>query len=291
MRFLIIIHCLLLFGGGMTTFAHAPPSETTTENTATPAHDTETEKDIIAWKQHLNTFEELITTDSDAAVAELDTVAKLLFETHATVDEWKTLYLRLSRDKKGSISDMRRAAQLLIQMFTDLDAEKYKVQIQRYQQRIKYYDTLAKEYEDKGMPLETVEVEANRFQVREVWMDDVEALEKHVNAFTALLPTDKKAARAELDMLAKVQFGEHPLVKEWTDIMFQMSCDGKGLLTDHLKMVELELQMYRDVNPRKYAEHIAVYESGLVQLKSAGSMAEDPESLELDFHFGLKPKE
>ncbi len=290
MHFLRIVLCLLLFGVGMTTFADTSVSETSTANTATPAHDTKPEM-IVQWEQHLDTFEELITTDSEAAVAELDTVAKLLFETHTAVDEWKDLYLRLSRDKKGSVIDMKRAAELLIEMFADIDAEKFKAQIQRYQKRIKYYNSLAEDYEKQGMNLEDVKVEADRFQVREVWMDDIEALEKHINAFTALLPTDPKAARAELDAFAKVQFGEHPLVKEWTDIIFQMSCDGKGLLPDYLKMVELQLQMYRDVNPRKYTEHIAVYESGLTQLKSTATMTEDSDSLELEFNFNLKPKE
>ena len=286
---LIIVLCLLLFGSGMTTFAEMPPSEATTENTATPAHYTEPEKEV-QWKQHLNTFEELITANPDAAVAELNKGAELLFGTHPAVDEWKALYLRLSRDKKGSVTDMKRAAELLVEMFVDIDAEKFKAQIQRYQQRIKYYDKLANEYENKGMPLETVEVEAIRFQIREVWMDDIEALEKHLNAFNILLPKDKKAARAELDAYAKVQFGEHPLVKEWTDITFQMSCDGKGLLPDHLKIVNLQLQMFREVNPQKYAEQIAAYESGLTQFKSIASMTEDPDTLELEFKlFFQKP--
>ena len=286
MHFLIIALCLLLFGGGMTTFAETPPSETSTENTATPAHDTEPQKDV-QWKQHLNTFEELITANPDAAVAELNKGAELLFGTHPAVDGWKALYLRLSREKKGSVIDMKRAAELLVEMFVNIDAEKFKAQIQRYQQRIKYYDTLAKEYKNKGMPLESVEVEADRFQVREVWMDDIEMLKKHLNAFNTLLPTDKKAARAELDAYAKVQFGEHPLVKEWTDIIFQMSCDGKGLLPDYLKMVSLQIQIFREVNPRKYAEQIAAYELGLIQLKEKATMVEDPDTLEMEFSLTL----
>lgn len=264
----------------------------TEANTSPHHHQTPTRAESPPWKKHLKAFEILIEADSEAAPTELAKVAQTLFGTHALVDEWKTLYLRLSRDKKGSITDLKRAAELVILMLTDIDAEKHQEQIQRHQKRFKYYETLTKQHESKGESPDNVTAELTRFQLRDVWMDDIEALDQHIKAFNELLPKDKKAARIELDAYAKIQFGEHPLVGEWTDIIFQMSLDGKGKLPTYIRMCKMQLQMYREINAEKYADQIVAYTSALNELEATAEMApNNNQDLEIEFSLSTRHQE
>ncbi len=250
------------------------------------SHPSATKADIPQWKKHLKAFEVLIETESDFAATELTKVAETLFEKHRHVDEWKALYYRLSRDKKGSIADHKRVCELVLEMLTDIDTQKHQAEIQRFEKRVKYYDHLAKQLESKGESPTNVTAELTRFQLRDVWMDDIEALDKHIKVFHELLPKDKKAARAELDAYATVQFGEHPLVEEWTDILFQMSVEGSGKLPTYIRMCQLQLQMYKEVNAEKYADQIAAYESALKRLEATGT--NNGEDLDIEFRLSSR---
>ena len=293
MRFVIInLLCLSLLGMGLLASSETDTHVDTTSYTHEHPHHPQIKKESIPpWKKHLEAFELLIDVEdieSDAAPTELAKVAEHLFGAHPLVDEWKTLYLRLSRDKKGSIYDMRRVAEIVVQILTDIDPKKYQEQIQRYQKRVKYYDALAKEHKSQGDSPEAIEIEATRFQLREVWMDDVEELEKHLNTVNALLPTDPEAARAEFAKFAAVQFGNHPLVDEWSDIVFKMHRNKKGRYPDFVRMCELQIQMYKGVNSKKYAEHISLYQTALEGLYNQKNEIPDPENFVIKFTMTLR---
>ncbi len=279
MQVIRLILCLSLLGICFLAFSD-------TQKTHPPAKDA-----TPPWNKHLKAFEMLIATEPDVAHTELAKVSENLFGKHRHVPEWESLYLNLSQNQKGSISELKRAAELVILMLIDIDAEKHQEQIQRHQKRLKYYDTLAKQHKTQGVSPDTVVAPLQRFQLRDVWMDDIEELDRYIAEVNAHLSTDKKATRASFDKYAKVMFGSHPHLDEWSDIVFQLCIDGKGKLPQFIRMVELQLEMFKEVDDEKYAHHIKAFELGLQQLETTAEMSRhEVDTLEISFILQSRPK-
>lgn len=64
-----------------------------------------------------------------------------------------------------------------------------------------------------------------------------------LETFQGLLNTDLKAARAELQNVAKELFGEHTLIDEWVPLFFRISKDGTKEISDVKRLAELEMRM------------------------------------------------
>ena len=109
--------------------------------------------------KHLVKFNSLKKTNPEAARAKLSEIAKIRFGTHDLVNEWISLYFRLSHEKKGVISDVKRVCELEIQMFTDASAEKHAEPIEQHRKALKQYDELVKILKEQGQNPETVKVD------------------------------------------------------------------------------------------------------------------------------------
>ncbi len=61
--------------------------------------------------------------------------------------------------------------------------------------------------------------------------------------FKERLKTNQKAARTELQNVAKKLFGEHPLVDEWVPLYFRICSEGTQHPSDVKRLAELEIRM------------------------------------------------
>lgn len=113
--------------------------------------------------------------------------------------------------------------------------------------------------------------------------------QKHFMAFHSLLPTDPESARAELSKYITTLYGEHSLTSEWVQLVFRMMRNGKGSLSDQIRLIELKVQMLKDVYPEMHAESIEMLEKTLKQLdgmaKILKNQGENPETFEMEFTF------
>lgn len=109
--------------------------------------------------KHLAKFQSLHRKDPRAARAKITTVAKICFEDHPLADEWCALYFRLSRNGKGTVSDVKRLSELEIRMFTDLGAKKHDELIQKHRGLIERYDKFVKMLKDAGKNHEVFQVD------------------------------------------------------------------------------------------------------------------------------------
>lgn len=82
------------------------------------------------WTAQPKTFHQLLKTDANAARAELQKVAPIMFDGHPLVDEWIPLYFRIIREGTEYLSDIKRIHELEIRMLMAIDTEKHAEQIQ-----------------------------------------------------------------------------------------------------------------------------------------------------------------
>ncbi|MDE0556193.1 MAG: hypothetical protein OXI24_18425 [Candidatus Poribacteria bacterium] len=110
---------------------------------------------------------------------------------------------------------------------------------------------------------------------------------EHLRAFKKLLSTDSTLARDELVKYAKIRFGNHPILDEWLGLYFRLVQDGKGPLSDHIHLLELELQMLGNKDPEKYSMEIKSLRRARkqyeVMTKMAKSEGKTPETFEMKF--------
>ncbi len=104
----------------------------------------------LAMRKHLIRLQVLQKKNPREAQAKVNTVAKIRFENHSLTDEWRALYFRLSRDRRGTLSDVKRLSELEIRMFTDIDPEEYSEPIQKHRGLMKLYDQVIKKFKDAG---------------------------------------------------------------------------------------------------------------------------------------------
>ena len=102
-----------------------------------------------AMRKHMGKLQTLKKKSREAR-AKISTVAQIRFENHPLTDEWRALYFRLSRDGKGTLSDVKRLSELEIRMFTDIDPEEYAAPIEKHHGLMKLYDKFIKQFKDAG---------------------------------------------------------------------------------------------------------------------------------------------
>ena len=200
--------------------------------------------------------------DPDATRTEIFAIAKHLFGTHPLVDEWVSLCFRLRRDGEGSFSELKRFAELQIQILSDLDAKKHTQEIEAYQvalEELEQVSQIYKQAREVALPLRSPE---ELTAAAHGW--DSEAL-KHFVKFNSLKKTNPEAARAKLSEIAKIRFGTHDLVNEWIALYFRLSREEKGLISDVKRVSELEIRMFTDASAKKYVEPIEHHRKSLKQ--------------------------
>ena len=119
-----------------------------------------------------------------------------------------------------------------------------------------------------------------------------EALQ-HIAAFQSLLSTDIEAAHAKVAEIAKIRFGSHPLIDEWSELFFRLCRNRKGSILDVKRYWELEIQLLSDLDATTYAKGIQETQLGMKQIdlliKMIESQGSDPETTEADFNFDFSP--
>lgn len=116
--------------------------------------------------------------------------------------------------------------------------------------------------------------------------DKGEAMES-LRVFKKLVLSNPDAAKEALSKFAKLTYGEHAFVEAWSALYFRLVRDGKGPLSDHIRLTELDLQMLMDKDPEKHAEFIRNARRTLEQYEVMAKMCklqgETPETFEMKF--------
>lgn len=120
--------------------------------------------------------------------------------------------------------------------------------------------------------------------------DKSEGMELY-RSFIKLLPTNPKAAENKLAEHAEIQYGAHPNVNKWVNLFFRLARDGTGPLSDHILLLELEVQMLTDIDSEKYSMQVKNLKRVLKQYAVMTKMAEregkTPETYEMEFRLEL----
>lgn len=252
------ILCLMLLGIGAIAFGETVPP--------LPARYTQTHLvSSTLWTKNLERFQNLLTTNSDAARTELEHVAKNLFAGHLLAEEWVPLYFRISRDGTEHLSDVLRVSELEIRMFTSLNAKKHAKQIRQHQAALRRYTQNI-----NSDAAEKQQVAPQNLQAAK--KTRAEKIDKHVAAYEKLLPTDPDAAHAELVKYAKVTFGEHDLRDEWIALYFRLTREKESTVSEMVQVLTLAKQMLEDNFPDIAAEAIEKIESPLKVFKSLSEL-------------------
>ena len=213
-------------------------------------------------KYYLTPLQSLFSTTSSDGRVKIAKVANAQFGDHPLTEEWTELYFQLGVNGQGTIANMKRLAELEIEILTDIDAEKHATQIQQQRKILEYYTRIVTQLKSQGKNPEKMIVKLNLFQ--------------------AVLLIKPAAARSELSVLAKVLFGTHPRAEEWANLYFQLSVDGKGSIVNLKYLTQLEIEMLTDIDAEKHATQIQQHQKTLKQyekfvevLKSQGKNPEE----------------
>lgn len=238
----------------------------------------------------LQAFKSLEKIDPDATHAEIAAVAKDQFGAHPLADKWTELCFLLRRDGQGTISELRRFAELEVQILTDVDAEKHGEAIEAYQGALKELDHLSAMLKEQGMPIGiskfALPFRADETPEPHFYKWEAAAL-KHLAKFQLLKETDPAAASIELLEIAKIRFGPHPLADEWIPLYFRLSSNRNGRISDMKRLAELEIRMLTDVNAEKHTEQIQQHRQTLKKydqlIETLKSQGKNPETVTVDF--------
>ena len=110
--------------------------------------DAEKEAQIVS--QHMEKSYELLATDPDAARKELETCAAIAYKGHPLAKEWVELFLRMASEGAATISDITRFMEMMKQMRTDMDPEKYADEINEIADNLDQLKLVAEMYERDG---------------------------------------------------------------------------------------------------------------------------------------------
>lgn len=108
------------------------------------------EKEAQILNQHMEKFYELLATDPDAARQELETGAAMAYQGHPLAKEWVELFFRMGSEGEVTTSDMIRFMEMMKQMRTDMDPEKYADEIKGLEDSLVQLKMIAKMYERDG---------------------------------------------------------------------------------------------------------------------------------------------
>ncbi len=108
------------------------------------------EKEAQILSQHMEKFYELLATDPDAARKELETGAAIAYKGHPLAKEWVELFFRMGSEGGATVSDITRFMEMMKQMRTDMDPEKYADEIKEITDNLEQLKLVAKMYERDG---------------------------------------------------------------------------------------------------------------------------------------------
>lgn len=236
-------------------------------------------------------FKSLEEIKVDATLSDISTFAKKQFGDHPLADEWVKRCLQLRYDKKGTATDLRRFAELHIQIMSEVNATKYAQEIVAYQVTLTELGRVAKLNRDAiyALPLDReVSADSREEQTQIIVTYDWDAaIRKHLGKLQTLHKKNAREARAKISIVAQIRFKNHPLTDEWRALYFRLSRDGKGTLSDVKRLSELEIRMFIDIDPEEYAAPIEkhhglmkLYDKFIKQFKDAGK---NPEIFQVDF--------
>ena len=131
------------------------PSEKVASDTQGSASQSESElsdveKEAQILSQHMEKFYELVSTDPDAARKALETGAAIAYKGHPLAKEWVELFFRMGSEGAATISDITRFMEMMKQMRTDMDPEKYADEINELADNLDQLKLVAKMYERDG---------------------------------------------------------------------------------------------------------------------------------------------
>ena len=251
-------------------------------------------------------FKSLESIPVDATRDDIAALAKKRFGNHPQLEDWIQLCFQLRRQGYALLTDLKRFAELQVEMLTDVDAEKHAGQILAYQGALKEIEAISqmpiKAEVPAGMPIQyTLPFEtiaavtftgahthispSERVAAADKWE---RAALKHLAEFNVLKNNDIVAARTELLEIAKIRFGTHILADEWIPLYFRLSREGRGRISDIIRFAELEMRMLTDIDAEKHAEQIQrhrqtieTYDKRIQILKGEGK---NPETLTVKFY-------
>ena len=122
----------------------SPTSETHEQEEQQEPSKTEKGLDTKTGHEHYKAFHELLSTDPEAARAELTAFSALAFHGHPLTKEWEELFFRLSREKEGTMPEMLRLCELKKQMLEDHSPEKHAEEIESLEATIKDLKSVSK---------------------------------------------------------------------------------------------------------------------------------------------------
>lgn len=236
-------------------------------------------------------FKSLEQIDDDVTLSDVSVFAKKQFGDHPLADEWVKRCFQLRRDKKGNATDLRRFAELQIQIMSDVNATKYAQEIVAYQGTLTELSRIAKRSGNAiySLPLDIdISTDSREEQTQIIVTYDWDAaVRKHLGNFQALSKKSSWETRAKISTVAQIRFKHHPLTDEWRALYLRLSRDGKGTLSDVRRLSELEIRMFTDIDPKKYAEPIQkhhglmkLYDKSTQKFKDANK---NPEIFQVDF--------
>lgn len=231
--------------------------------------------DTLASTEHFVTFHKLLETDSKAARAELQTVAKKLFVGHILAEEWVLLYFRIRNEGTKHLSDIKRVYELEIRMLTDIDAEKHANQIRLNQEALKHYKDLHKMIGD---------------QLFKESINTIKAWDVVNKTFFELLPDNSEAARAVLDIFAILVFDNHDLTEEWKELYFRLCYAKEATFSEAIRVFELKKQMLTDIDAVKFSNEIKNLANVIKQSKSVQKILERQGNSDEKIPFNPAPK-
>ena len=219
-------------------------------------------------------FKSLESIPVDATRDDITALAKKRFGNHPQLEDWIQLCFQLRRQGYAPLTDLKRFAELQVEMLTDVDAEKHAEQILAYQGALKEIEVISqmpiKAEVPDGMPIQySLPFEASaavtftgahthispseRVAAADKWEH---AALKHLAEFNVLKNNDIVAARTELLEIARIRFGTHILADEWIPLYLRLSREGSGRISDIIRFAELEMRMLTDIDAEKHAEQI-----------------------------------
>ena len=89
---------------------------------------------------------------------------------------------------------------------------------------------------------------------------------KHLENFLRLLPNNPEAAFTEMEAIAELTYGDHPLADEWVHLTFKFVSEGKALILELIHLREIEIQMLKDIDAEKHAAEIEATQETLEQM-------------------------
>ena len=205
-------------------------------------------------------FKSLEQIDEDATLNEVSRYAAERFGNHPSSEEWVERCFNLRQKGEGSFLELKRFAELHIQIMSEVDASKYAQEINAYRVALGDLDKFAQAGGDDmyGLPF-GMDVAADSLVVQNqiiVTYDWDPAMRERLRKLPSLIEKNSRGARAKIRTVAEIRFENHRLADEWCALYLRLSRDGKGTFSDMKRLSELEVRMLADVNPTKYAEPI-----------------------------------